>query len=338
MHYMKEKALKKNRNIILYIVISCLSITSVVLLGNYFARSSIKKVKKAEFYTVVKKADNIYKGRSESVNIQKVVINPNLVDNLHINVTEGQMVNSGDTLLSYKQKDIDITSLEYAVKNAELSLSAAQALLDASKKNKNSSEDEILQKRQEVIAKQLALEEARVKLDEALAKKNVNVVSNTSGYVSFNKSDTSDNGLTVLVYSSKTRVVAKVTEFDYEKIHLDENVKVKILNSDKIILGKVKYISKTPIPSSENDKGVSTYQFIIKPKEPIQNGFGVQVLIGSDEIFIPKTAIHNGKVKLKTRDNKLKEVSVNSVPSGEEMKVISGLKEGDQILKKWDSK
>ncbi|NLH35437.1 MAG: hypothetical protein GX453_05360, partial [Lactococcus chungangensis] len=92
----------------------------------------------------------------------------------------------------------------------------------------------------------------------------------------------------------------------------------------------ISYIS--PVPDKATSETTSSqYNFKVVLDEPLQNGYTVQIHRPNEVLYIPKSAVKNGKVYLKS-GGKFSKVAVETKEIGSRLQVISGLTSGDKII------
>ena len=153
----------------------------------------------------------------------------------------------------------------------------------------------------------------------------------------------------IIIESQELIVSGTVSEKDYEKIKLDDEVNVNIVSSNKMVDGKLSYISDRPISMSElsmlqsstTNTNTSYYEvnITLNSQENLISGFHSQgkITLGDDTIKVPKTAI------VKEEDNNYLFVDNEGILDKVEVKIgqeegdyiiiESGIKENDKVLK-----
>ncbi|WP_314088560.1 efflux RND transporter periplasmic adaptor subunit [Lactococcus chungangensis] len=337
--------------VILTSIITTIIIGIVVLSALLLPKPKSSKQENYSLYTVKAQADNIFKGSVMAKSSTDYRENVALGELSQVNVSDGQEVKAGDILLTYTKLSDDLSSQEFAVKSAENDLANAQAdVAEAEKKDaklrtdfnkaKDDSERQSINAQIEsnneawkaaqrsVTASILARDQAQVALSSQKEKQTATETSKTDGIVIMGtKSETSP---LLSIVSRETLVQGKVSEYDYDKLKLDDMVTVETVDLSKKVTGKISYISPVP-DKATSETSSSQYNFKVVLDEPLQNGYTVQIHRPNETLYIPKTSVKNGKVYMK-RGGKFSKVAVETKESGSRLQVISGLNSGDKII------
>lgn len=194
------------------------------------------------------------------------------------------------------------------------------------------------------------LDEVNAQIKTANEKLNYTEKSKISGVVKLDKSSaegaismTSQDPI-VSISSKETIINGQVSEYDYEKIHIGDNVNINLLNSDKTLSGKITYIDNMPIKNNsgiqigmtqQSGSSVSNYLFEVEPSENINYGFSVNIKLPQEGIFIPEEAVEekDGKFHVfMVKDGVIKSKEVDIEKENSTYKVIKGLSVGDEII------
>ena len=337
--------------VILTSVIAAIIIGTIGLSALLLPKQKTSKQDSYALYTVKVEADNIFKGNvtaKTSIDYREDVT---LGELSQVNVTDGQEVKSGDVLLTYTKSSEDLSSQEFAVKSAENDLANAQADVAESEKKdaklrtdfnktKDESEKQSINSQIEsnneawkaaqrsVTAATLARDQAQASLASQKDKQTATVTAKTDGLVIMGtKSETSP---LLSVVSRETLVNGKTSEYDYDKLKVNDVVSVETVDLSKKVTGKISYISPVP-DKATSETSSSQYNFKVVLDEPLQNGYTVQIHRPNETLYIPKTSVKNGKVYMK-RGGKFSKVAVETKESGSRLQVISGLNSGDKII------
>lgn len=338
--------------VILTSIITTIIIGIVVLSALLLPKLKPSKQENYSLHTVKAQADNIFKGSVMAKSSTDYREDATLGELSQVNVTDGQEVKAGDVLLTYTKPSDDLSSQEFAVKSAENDLANAQAdLAEAEKKDvklrnefnkaKDDSERQAINAQIEtnnetwkaaqrsVTASVLARDQAQAALSGQKAKQTATVIAKTDGLVILGaKSETSP---LLSVVSRETLVNGKVSEYDYDKLKVDDLVTVETIDLTKKVTGKISYISPVP-EKATSETAASQYTFKVALDEPLQNGYTVQIHRPNEALYIPKSAVKNGKVYLKSGE-KFNRVAVETKETSSGLQVLSGLTIGDKIIK-----
>ncbi|GHU37108.1 RND transporter [Bacilli bacterium] len=340
------------------LVVILTSIIIIIIIGivvlSAFLLPKLKTSKQADYvlYTVKAQADNIFKGSVSAKTSTDYREDVTLGELAQVNVSDGQEVKTGDVLLTYTKLSDDLSSQEFAVKSAENDLANANAdIAEAERKDaklrvdfnkaKDDSERQAINAQIEtnneawkvaqraVTASTLALEQAQAALSGQKAKQTATVTSKTDGLVIMgSKSETSP---LLSVVSRETHVKGNVSEYDYDKLKVDDLVTVETIDLTKKVTGKIAYISPVP-EKATSETSASQYTFKVALDEPLQNGYTVQIHKPNEALYIPKSAVKNGQVYLKS-GGKFNRVAVETKETDSGLQVLSGLTTGDKIIK-----
>lgn len=166
-------------------------------------------------------------------------------------------------------------------------------------------------------------------------------------YIS-NKTEGEGNQELLKLRSDDFYIKSQVSERDLDNVKEDQPVDVLVLANDKKVkgtIGDISYEPESQVASLGEDvsgtSSVSTYPVTIelKSQDDVVNGYHVQakLKLGNKELNIPKTAVKkdgNNQYVYLIQDNKLKKQTVKTKGTkGENIIVISGLKEKDEIVK-----
>ena len=194
------------------------------------------------------------------------------------------------------------------------------------------------------------LDEVNAQIKTANEKLHYTEKSMISGVVKLDKSSaegaismTSQEPI-VSISSKETIVKGQVSEYDYEKIQIGDNVNIILLNSDKTIDGKITYIDNMPIKSNsgiqigmpqQSGTSVSNYLFEVEPSEVINYGFSVNIKLPQEGLFIPEEAVKekDGKFYVfMVKDGVVKSKEIDAEKDNSIIKIIKGLSVGDEII------
>lgn len=337
--------------VILTSVIAAIIIGTIGLSALLLPKQKTSKQDSYALYTVKVEADNIFKGNVTAKTSTDYREDMSLGELSQVNVTDGQEVKAGDVLLTYTKSSDDLSSQEFAIKSAENDLANAQADVveaenkDAKLRKKYDNAKEIEEKegintqiesnneawkaaQRSVTAATLARDQAQASLASQKDKQTATVMSKTDGLVIMGtKSETSP---LLSVVSRETLVNGKTSEYDYDKLKVNDVVSVETVDLSKKVTGKISYISPVP-DKATSETSSSQYNFKVVLDEPLQNGYTVQIHRPNETLYIPKTSVKNGKVYMK-RGGKFSKVAVETKESGSRLQVISGLNSGDKII------
>ncbi len=146
----------------------------------------------------------------------------------------------------------------------------------------------------------------------------------------------------VRIASPETYIVGNSSEYDYERLAAGQQVNIKVLSTKEDIKGSITAVDKLPTQATsgtDSSPTVASYQFIVQPEKPLQNGYSVQIVLPQSELKIPKSAVHiEGEQQFVFLYSKGKAVKqpVSLVESAGLYTVKTGLKLDDVIISKPD--
>jgi HlyD family secretion protein len=317
-------------------------------------------------FVVHTQPDDLYNGVVVAEKVDSYPIETSLGELETVHVTDGQIVNVGDPLLTYAlpsedSPNKDFTSQRYAVAAADQNYQyAIQDLQELQQKTQdlqaqattttdadelaaineqlNETATSIKEASRQVDSTKLAYDESVESLNAAQSQaqtsdKKTTVAAKTAGTVIL-ENDTNQENPTLKIVSPNHVVEAKVSEYDYDAIKVGDTLKVVPTNGSKETTGKV--VSVDTIPQTNGEAGnASAYKFRVSLAQPIQIGFSVMLHKTHDDVLIPQTAEQAGQVWLQTSDGKFEKHDVKVETVGEQLKVLSGLKADDVIIENY---
>lgn len=180
-------------------------------------------------------------------------------------------------------------------------------------------------------------------------EKNFTVTAPIAGKIVLSSDEKNYSLPYIIIESEELIVKGTVSEKDYGKIKVDDEISVSIMSGNEVIDGKISNINNRPVSSSElalmqntqASSSVSYYDVTItlNSQENLVNGFHSQgkVTLGDDTIKIPKTAIiteDNKSYVFINSDGILNKVEVTLGAEEEEYIVInSGVSSNDVVMK-----
>ncbi|MEY8458357.1 hypothetical protein [Lactococcus ileimucosae] len=202
----------------------------------------------------------------------------------------------------------------------------------------------IEQSNQTIKLNELALEEAQTNLIQAQNSQTIIVKAKQEGIAFVGDINATTRPL-VKILSKDTLIRAQVSEFEYDQIKQGTSIKVRTMDLKQTVEGTISSRSLVPVHSSTSEardtanvtNATAYYAFIVKPKENLQYGYNVQVIVPDDDLLIPKTAVKNGMAQLEQNDGTFKSVRVETQPKNGQLLVTSGLKIGDKIVQNGES-
>lgn len=348
------KVYYKRHPLLVMLISVVLSIVLGIIVLSVFVLHKGKKNQTHTYatYTVESQADSLFKGSVVASTFADYTKDVSLGELSKVNVIEGQEIKAGDVLLTYTKSSNELSSHEFTVKSAENELVNAKAdmtevenkdvsLRTKFTKAKNDAEKQVLNDQIEtnnealktaqraLTTASLALEQAQTIMANQVAQQTISVTSKTAGNVVMGID--SETGPLLSVVSKETFVLGKVSEYDYDKLKVNDNVKVETVDFKKKVSGKISFISSVP-EKTTGDLTSTQYNFKVNLDEPLQNGYTVQIHLPNASLYIPKSTVKSGHVYIK-KGEQFKEVKVDTKEVDGKLQVVSGLKVGDKLIK-----
>lgn len=213
----------------------------------------------------------------------------------------------------------------------------AQQALDEQK-------DNVLQAQQSLDSARIDLSSVNNSIEQTKKKVTNTVVSPSKGLVFINDKGKTDASIPyATIVSPETVVKGLVTEYDYNKINVGQNVKINLINGEKSVEGIVTSVSVLPEDENINlqksdtsyDNHISTFSFVVSPKEFIHYGYNVQISMSSNDLELAKRNVvqENNQFFVyiyKNRKAIKKEIKVKE--KNDKYLVENGLIENDTII------
>lgn len=188
------------------------------------------------------------------------------------------------------------------------------------------------------------------KKEKLTADKNFVVTAPISGTIVLSSNEKDYTQPYIIIESQELIVKGIVSEKDYNKIKVDDDISVNIISTNETIDGKISEIDDRPVSNTElalsqvtqtTNTNVSYYNVLItlNSQENLINGFHSQgkVTLGDDTIKVFKTSIINEEGKnyvFIDKDGILDKVEISiQQEDGEYVIVESGLNANDVVMK-----
>ncbi|WEV54697.1 hypothetical protein OZX65_01100 [Leuconostocaceae bacterium ESL0723] len=140
---------------------------------------------------------------------------------------------------------------------------------------------------------------------------------------------------TIELSSVNHNINTQVSEYDHDKLHVGDTVKITTVAGDQNIEAKVTTIAQDP---SGDGKGTSQYPVTIDIGNQLMNGQSVKINAANPQIKVPAKAIVDGNKVFVVKDGKAKKVDLEGQLQGDVYLVTKGLSVDDQIVTNPDSK
>ncbi|PKK39139.1 hypothetical protein ABB02_01371 [Clostridiaceae bacterium JG1575] len=146
----------------------------------------------------------------------------------------------------------------------------------------------------------------------------------------------------VEVMTPEVQVVGTVTEFDYRRLSLQQEVDLLIVPTREPVKGKVIQIDQTPksetISAGALNAGAAggvSYGFIVAAEKFVHPGYSVEIRVALPALLLPPQAVvkEDGQHFVwRVADGKVKKTAVDIVKDGLALTVKAGVKVGDVII------
>lgn len=230
----------------------------------------------------------------------------------------------------YAKAQMDIEQTKASIEGAKQEIKAYEAQISPSKRAVSEAKAQL-----DGVSEQIAnLKNKQYEMEKSKVKGTV--------YLDKSKAEQSQ-GMTdplIKIVSKETKIVSSVSEFDYDKLHLDDVVDLKVISTGETQKGRVSYISNMPkedaaMPGTGSGNSMSEFEFNVIPDGFIQYGFSVNVEITEDGLYLPESSVEEEEGKTYVymyEDGKAKRVEVTLMKEDGAYKVLKGLKLGDNII------
>jgi len=134
-----------------------------------------------------------------------------------------------------------------------------------------------------------------VELDASIKQANnrlqTSITADISGVVSLNETAQSNVTLPLIeLISEAVMIKGEVTEYDYQKLILDEEVTVMLTTTNEQFEGTIVAIDHFPT-TELNQSGLATYHYFVAIEGEVPFGFNVQVALAQSDLIIPNQAL-----------------------------------------------
>ena len=286
-----------------------------------------------------------------------------------VSVTDGQAVNAGDVLFTYKNDTITSQIEDF---NGQISTYQTQKeRLENKKKDSNNKltekknslsnlksnpQDEITMASIQSLEGEIQSLETEIssyndqlnkKIENLKKDESTEVKADISGVVDIVGSKDDYTNVFISISSNDLYIKGSVSEKYVEKLKKEQEAEVLVIANNSTIKAKVDEISKKPSTSSSigssmdtSANSLSNYDvtLLLDSQENILDGYHVQATIFEEEkeLKIPKEAIieENGETFVyKVEDGALKKQNVEYEDSeNDDAKILSGLEEGEEVV------
>lgn len=307
---MKKKVSKR-----VWLIVIVLVLLGVIVAVGLVKANKEKATQESHYQTHRVKPDNalLLKGKvaaKDTVSVETGVSSTGTLT--AVKVKNGEHVEPGTVLMTFHddqvQSQIDeanqtIDKTNLAIQNDHQAIASLQkqkstvSSVSVSDDDNGVAADQLQQAKQTLAADQLTLRQAQESLNRLQEKLNPQVTAKISGTVALDDSQTETGMPNMRIISDDQIIDGEVTEYDYAK--LKEQMAVKVLpvsNTDRYS-GEIVAIAQTPqaekAATSGQDGGnqAATYQFKVKIKPQLTNGFNVQIRVPQNTIHLPAASL-----------------------------------------------
>lgn len=337
---------KKKVLIISVVVIAVLMGVGVISLKKMHSRGGemspeMSKMEGYVSYLVDKVPDLSLTGKIISEKTQNLVTPNGKLDQL--NVKDGQEVKSGDVILTVtdaqKEEAIEnqksvVNKTKRLVTSTNNALNSAQNTYNqADAETKPSLKDAITKAQQDLNDANSDLDEENSKLTELQNKLHANLTAPFDGIVSVAESNSKD-GLPNITISSKKKILqASVSEYDFNKVHVGDEINVTGIEGTPSQKTKITRVNKVP----NNEKGAAYYGVFANANDDFLYGQSVKIKVPQKGIRIPKSTVYKGYI-YKVVEGKARKVKADVTKYGDFYIVNSGVSKGEKIVLNPDKK
>ncbi|WP_300408557.1 efflux RND transporter periplasmic adaptor subunit [Lagierella sp.] len=231
----------------------------------------------------------------------------------------------------YAQQQAEIQQLQMEYEGAKQEMKAYEAQISPAKRAASETKSQL-----DGISEQIAsLKNKQYTTEKAEISGQIYLDKNGE-----NASQGATNPL-IKIVSKDAKIVSSISEFDYDKIKVDDRVDLKVISTGESQKGTVKSVSNIPkedvqIPGNGGGgSNLSEFEFTVIPDGFIQYGFSVNVMVKQDGLYIPESAVEEENEKTyvyKYEDGKAKKVEVQLIKEDKVYRVTEGLKLDDEII------
>ncbi|MEI5995585.1 efflux RND transporter periplasmic adaptor subunit [Candidatus Enterococcus mansonii] len=317
----------------------------------------------------------LLKGEVKATQTQDVFYDQTLGSIADIPVKHEQEVKNGDVLLNYQnseaqnradqqQRAVNKSSIsaQQAAQNlsrAQVRYNESQAKLDQNTAEYNREADpekkeelkgkveqqksEVTTFNNEVIQAQQALELANTEVNDEAAsleseqgKVTSTVNATIDGIAMVNEAGKKSLETPLIQVLSKAKQIkGTVTEYDFNKLSIGQEVSVTSIGSSETTQGKISAINQLPKTKNNSDAEIPTYEFIVDGDFTWAYGSSVQVSLNQSQLFLPEKSIvsKDDKTFVYTYKNgRASKTEVKVVDQQGTKKVESGVSKGTKII------
>ncbi|MBP1042914.1 biotin/lipoyl-binding protein [Vagococcus sp. BWB3-3] len=206
------------------------------------------------------------------------------------------IVKKTDLTNNLNQAISDYNNRDESTEEGVVDAQEAKARYDQYKQALESQADVIRQEEQALEVANLELSDSISILDDAKMKISTTVKSPVDGVAYVDINGRSDMSIPVVkIVSPKVVVNGIVSEYDYRKLSVNQEVSIRPLSSNDTVKGNVTYVNKLPMAKAGGDTSVMiNFEFKVAPQKELQYGYSVQISLKQKELRVPENAVIKG--------------------------------------------
>lgn len=301
---------------------------------------------------VVNAGDNLFTYNNPTTEAQIEEISEQITANENSKVSINNKLTSAKNNLAEKENQLKKLKNQLEEFNFEDQLQADNISMNIQQTNAEVSayKEQVSAYEEQIDNVNITLNSLYNKKEKLSAEKSFVVTAPISGIIVLSSNEKDYTQPYIIIESEELIVKGVVSEKDYSKIKVDDDISVSIISTNKTIDGKILEIDDRPVSNTElslsqvtqtTNTNVSYYSVLItlNSQENLINGFHSQgkVTLGDDTIKVFKTSIINEEGKsyvFVDKDGILDKVEISiKKEDGEYVIVESGLNANDVVMK-----
>ena len=301
---------------------------------------------------VVNAGDNLFTYNNPTTEAQIEEISEQITANENSKVSINNKLTSAKNNLAEKENQLKKLKNQLEEFNFEDQLQADNISMNIQQTNAEVSayKEQVSAYEEQIDNVDITLNSLYNKKEKLSAEKSFVVTAPISGIIVLSSNEKDYTQPYIIIESQELIVKGVVSEKDYSKIKVDDDISVSIISTNEIIEGKILEIDDRPVSNTElslsqvtqtTNTNVSYYNVLItlNSQENLINGFHSQgkVTLGDDTIKVFKTSIINEEGKnyvFVDKDGILDKVEISiKEEEGEYVIVESGLNANDVVMK-----
>lgn len=189
---------------------------------------------------------------------------------------------------------------------------------------------------------QADLAERQATLEQLQQKVTSEISSEVGGQVHINEEGKVSSTVPfITIVNPSILIQGQVSEYDYNKLVVGQEVNLKISSTGDRLVGKVEEIDSLPQKMGTNDlvgttsSNQVTYNFKVTPEREIQYGYSVQIELPQKEIRIPTKAVKNDKEELYVfvfKKGRVKKQPIKATKNENFYVLQEGVTKGEKII------